>query len=379
MSFTGSTILQTPGLSWKGIRNEATRELATRIDPIYMNALRLAVPREFWGPFVSYSDLAEGEEIVKFPLNLEDLEVWKPRTGARVARGVKDLLYARGLVQPYYQDREIATSLLKRGAFGDFPDRFAAMMIAARRTIGTIFRDALFSTGASGTSSKLYTYQGGLTGTQPLIYPSGHYCDPANPLDSYTFGNLHTGADQSASGKALAVKGATTLNAAGWEAIQKEYMTRPGPGGVPLDAAPTFVLGGARMGPVFKRLWKRVLVLEDSASGPAAAAVSNIHNQDMPSLREMWEEPVIPVVSGWLDYHPYAIANPTAQQFWTMSTTYPARPFGIALGDGGNPRVKVLDIGSEYETLHDAIYIKGDMDLGIVGLFPHIFDEWRST
>lgn len=380
MSFS-TPILQTPGLSWKGVRSEATRELATRIDAVYMKALQPVAQREFWGPFVSYSSLDEDEEIAKFPIDFEDLGLWQPLNGQRVARGPKDLLYALGVAHPFYKDRVIPTSLLRRGKYGDHPDRIAKMMIAHRRTLGALFRDALFATGASGTGSTIYTYQGGRTGTQPIVARSGHWVDPAEGGASQTFGNCHTGSDQAAAGNALAVKGATPLNAANWELIRKEYRLRPGPGGVPLDMQPNFILGGARMEGPFKRLFGRALVLEDSGAKDAAAALDNIFSQlaGAAKLSDFGDEPTIPVISGWLDAHPYAAANPTAHQYWTMSTGYAARPFGIVLGDGGAPRIKVLDEGSEYEVLNDAIYIKGDASAGIVGLFPHVFDEWRGT
>ena len=382
MATFSSSILQNPGLTFRGMRSEATRELATRIDGTYMKALQNVAVREFWAPFVARGKLDPGEEIVKYPLDLEDLGAWQPRTGTRVARGAKDLLFAYGVVHPYYKDRTIPSNWALRSEYMDFPDRFAAMMISARRMEGLLFRDALFSTGTTGLLSKIYTYQGGMTGTQPLLYPSGHYCDPADPTVSYTFGNLHTGSDASASGKALAVKGALALTTANWETIRTEYRTRPGPGGVPLDAQPNFILGGARMEGAFRRLFGRALVLEDSAAKDASAATSNIWEQIAEKISGgdmMNGEQVVPVISGWLDQHPYAVANPTAQQYWTMSTAFPARPYAIAIGDGGGPRVKILDVGSEYEILNDAIYIKGDLDLGLVGMFPHIWDEWRST
>lgn len=368
------TVLQTPGLTWIGTRSKATRELATRVDAKWMNALKQTRPRAWWLPFLDFTTATEGEELIKYVIDFEDLSTWQPRNGQRVARAPRDLLYARLATHPLYKDRIIPTRDLTRGAFGQWPDRISGMMMSAERMIGVFLRDALFSNGSAGTSSKLYTYQGGETGTQPLFARSGHYCDPSDPVNSQTFGNLHTGSDQAASGNALFTKGATAFDSDGWEYIQQLYMSRPGPGLVPLDMRVNFVLGGSFMKPYFKRQFKRVLVLDETG----AAAVTNINATEMVDMA-MGEEVTIPVVTGWLDAHPYRVANPTKQQFWTMSTTYAARPFGFALGEGGSPRIKVLDIGTEYEQLHDAIYIKGDMDMGICAGFPHVADEWRET
>lgn len=373
------TILNTPpSLTWVGTRSAATKELATRVDAKWLLALKQKDPREWWLPFMDQVPVDEDTEVAKMPIDFEDLGAWQELDGQRVARDVKPLQYQTVALKPFYKDRTIKSRDIKRNAFGNWPDRLSALMLAARRTVGVLFRDMLFSTGSNGLGSKFYTYQGGQGGTQPFIYPSGHYCDPTEGSNSQTFGNLHTGADQNASGNALFVKGATAFNIAGWEAAEAEYMGRPGPGGVPLDMRITFVLGGSRMKPKFKRMFNRVLVLEDSTSGPAAAATSNIHS--MEALDAAYgEERVIPVVTGWLDAHPYALANPTADQWWTLSTTYPARPVGWVAARGGAPEVKVLDIGSEYETQHDRIYIKGTMDMNVAAAFPHVFDEWRST
>lgn len=367
------TVLSTPGLTWVGTRDAATRELATRVDAKWMLGLKHAAPREWWTPLVDMTPVEPGVELVKLPIDFEDLSTWQEMDGPRVARGVKPLQYATLATKPFYKDRTIPSRDIKRNSFGSWPDRLSAMMLSARRMMGILFRDVLFSSGANGLLSKVYTYQGGATGTQPLIYPSGHLCDPTEAT-SQTFGNLHTGADTAASGTALFVPGATPFTTAGWELAQTEYLRRPGPGGVPLDMRVNFVLGGSAMKPKFKRIFKRVLVLDETG----AAAVTNINSNDMIDLA-MGEEVTIPIVSAWLDAHAYKVANPTKDHWWTISTTYPARPVGVIAENGGAPEVKVLDIGSEYEIENDRILIKGTMSMGIGAAFPHVIDEWRET
>ncbi len=369
------TVLSTPGITYKGIRDSATRELATRVDAKWQMALKQRNPREWWLPFVDIVPTDPGDEIVKLPIDLEDLGAWTENLGTRVAPEVRPEFYAAIVQKPWMKDRSIKSLDIKRNSFGTWPDRLSAMMLSSRRMLGVLVRDMLFSTGSAGTSSTFYTYQGGKNGTQPFLARNGHYCDPNVPA-GLTFGNMHTGSDQVATSTLEFVPGATAFNAAGWELIQKVLLGRTGPGGVPLDQQVHFVLGGSQMAPVFKKIFKRVLVLEDSASGPAAAAVTNIHG---PGMQDFYEEPVVPVVTAWLDSHPYKIANPTKQQYWTLSTTYPARGIGAIMENGGAPTVKVLDIGSEYEQLHDRIYVKGDMALNVGAAFPWVFDEWRET
>lgn len=368
-------VLSTPGLTWIGTRSAATKELAVRVDAKWMNALRQPNPREWWNPIIDTIPTSKGEEVVKLPIDFEDLAEWQERDGPRVARGIKPLQFQVIPGKPFYKDRTILSKDIERQNFGTWPDRLTSLMLSARRMVGILVRDALFSSGTDGAGAgwnggALYTYQGN-GATQRLIAASGHYCDPTEPT-GYTFGNLHTGADQNASGTATYVKGATAFNAAGWEAALAAYLGRLGPGAVPLDMGIQFVLGGSNMRPKFARQFKRVLNLDETG----VAAVTNIHNQDM-----LWlgEEPVIPIVTAWLDQHPYLVANPTADQWWTVSTTYPARPFGVTLENGGAPEVKVLDIGSEYEIANDRILIKGSLTMGIGAAFPHTIDEWRST
>jgi hypothetical protein len=372
-------VLSVPGLTWVGTRSAATRELATRVDAKWLKAMQQPNPREWWLPFIDTIPTEPGIEVVKLPIDFEDLAEWQSMNGQRVAREVKPLSYQVLAGQPFYKDRRIRSRDIERNAFGSWPDRLTSMMISARRMVGVLVRDALFSSGTDGAGAgwsggPLYTYQGN-GATKRLIAASGHLCDPTEP-GGMTFGNLHTSTDQAATSTSQFVKGATPFNQAGWEAALAAYLGRLGPGQVPLDMGIKYVLGGSAMRPKFARVFKRVLVLEDSASGPAAAAVTNIHNQ-----QDLWlgEEPVIPIVSAWLDQHPYLVANPTADQWWTVSTSYPARPFGVVLENGGAPTVKVLDIGSEYEIEHDEILIKGTMTMGIGAAFPHTIDEWRST
>ncbi len=367
-----NNVIAVPGLTYKGIRDSATRELATRVDAKWQLALRQNNPREWWLPLIDIVATSEGEEIVKLPIDFEDLGVWKEADGQRVAEAVKNEQFAAIVQRPWYRDRTIKSQDIKRNRFGTWPDKLSAMMLSSRRQLGWLVRSLLFASGATGTGSKFYTYQGGATGTQPLIAINGHLNDPNEP-GGLNFGNLHTGADQAASSVLEFVPGATAFDAAGWELIQKTLLGRTFPGGVPGDQQVHFVFGGSAMAPIFKRIFKRVIVLEN---GTGSAGVTNIHG---PGMTDIYEEPCIPVVSSWFDAHPYKLANPTKQQFWTLSTTYPARPIGAILENGGAPTIKVLDIGSEYETLNDKVYIKGDMGMNVGAAFPHVFDEWRET
>lgn len=367
------TVLTTPGITWVGTRDAATRELATQVDAKWLVAMRQKNPREWWLPIIDIVPTEAGKEAVKLPIDFEDLSEWQEMDGIRVPRGVKPLQAQTIAMKPWYKDRTIPSRDIKRNNFGQWPDRLTSLMLSSRRMMGVIVRDILFSSGSNGTSSKFYTYQAG-GASQPLIYPSGHYCDPTEGANSQTFGNLHTSTDQAASGNALFVKGATAFNTLGWEAAQTEYLRRPGPGGVPLDMRINYVLGGSAMKPKFKRIFKRVLTLDETG----VAAVTNINATDMIDAA-MGEEVTIPIVSAWLDQHPYLVANPTADQWWTVSTSYPARPIGIVAENGGAPEVRVLDIGSEYEIENDRILIKGTMSMNGGAAFPHVIDEWRST
>ena len=121
------------------------------------------------------------------------------------------------------------------------------------------------------------------------------------------------------------------------------------------------------MEPIFKRVFKRVIVLEDSSAKDAAAAVTNIH----------YGEGVVPIISGWLDAHPWQQSNPTKQLWWDFSTDYAARPIGI-LSEGG-PSVDVLDVGSDHEKInkHIMMIVRGAMSAGAG--FPHVIDEHRGA
>lgn len=334
--------LTIPGITWRGIRSSATKELAVRVDGAWMNALKQKDPKEWWAPLIMQVPTDPGVEATRLPIDFEDLGEWDEDSGPNVGRGVKPLTSVLIPRKPWKKSRRIATLDLQRNGFAGWPDRLSGMMLSARRMMGVIVRELIFQ---ATTNAK--TYQG-----IPLI-GTGHLCDPSDE-DSDTFDNLHTSN--------------SNFDTAGWEGAQDEVFGRLGPGGFGLDLDINFVLGGTKMRKKFDRMFKRVLVLDETDT----AAVSNIHQM-------MVEGGTIPIVTSWLDRHPWKVSNPTKDHWWTISTTYQARPFGIVAENGGAPTIAVLDVGSEYEIANDEILLKGKMAMNGAAAFPHTIDEFRGT
>jgi hypothetical protein len=342
----GQQVLNIPGITWRGARDPATAELAVRVDASWVNALKQTQIREWWAPLMMTVPGDASTEATRLPIDFEDLGAWQEDEGPRVARGVKPLQSVLIPNKGWKKERHIPTRDLKRNGFAGWPDRLTNLMLSARRMVGVIVRDMIFQ-----AATTVKTYQG-----IPLVSPSGHLTDPTDP-GSDTFGNLHT---------------STNFDIPGYELARDTVTGRLGPGGVPLDLELTYVLGGSKMRKKFDRMFKRILVLEDSNSGPAAAATTNIHYEAV-------EGGVIGITSAWLDKHSWLLANAGKDQWWTISTTLPARPFGVLLENGGAPTVNILDIGSEEEIKEDHILIKGKMGANGAGAFPHTIDEWRGT
>src|ERR1700733_2334544 len=291
-----------PGLTVKGTRSTATIELATQVDAKWLLAMRQRDPTAWWLNFIDFQSAGPEIETVKYAIDFEDLGAFTEDTGERTAVAVKQLAYTTINMKRLRKNRGIPTRDVKGNSFGEWPDRLTSIMIAARRTMGVFVRDMLYSSGANGTSGKFSTYQQNITGSaQPLFYPSGHLCDPTEPT-GYTFGNLHTGANVVASGNAQAVPGATSFTTSGWETAQAAVFSRLGPGAVPLDQPINFVLGGSAMAPKFRRVFGRILTLDETG----VAAVTNI---DLGGKSMYGEEVVVPIVTSWLDQHPLLLPN----------------------------------------------------------------------
>ena len=177
------------------------------------------------------------------------------------------------------------------------------------------------------------------------------------------------------------VPGATSFNVAGWEQIKKTYLARTGPGGVPLDMQVHFILGGSAMEPVFKRMFKRVLVLEDSAR--ADRPPPRRRTSTGPACRTSTRSPASPSCRHGSTRTPAHARQPDgAAVYWTMSATCTplaasARCWRTAArrphqGPRHRERVRAPQ-------RQDRVYIKGDMGMNVGAAFPWVFDEWRST
>jgi hypothetical protein len=338
--------LTIPGITWQGARDAATQELAIRVDGAWMHALTAGEPMNWWDPLCMTVPSDPGIEATRLPIDFEDLADFEEDVGPVVAKEPKRLQSVLIPRKPWRKSRSIQTQDLTRNNFAGWPDRLAQILLSSRRMNGALARELLFQ-----ATTNVKTYQGvALIGT-------GHLTDPTD-AGSATFDNLHTSSD---------------FDAAGWEAAQDAVFGRLGPGGYGLDLKITHVIGGTAMRKKFDRQFKRTIVLEDSANNDAAAGVTNIHST-------MIEGGVVPIVTSQLDRHPWLIGAGVGKDHWfTVSTTYAARPLGIVAEGGGAPTVKILDVGSEYETLNNAILIIARMALNGGGAFPHTIDEWRGS
>lgn len=335
--------LTIPGITWSGHRDPATAELAVRVDGAWMNALGKGEPRNWWDALVMTVPTDPGVEATRLPIDFEDLADFEEDVGQAVAKEPKKLQSILIPRKPWVKSRAIPTADLRMNNFGGWPDRLSAMMLSARRMAGALVRELLFQ-----ATTNVKTYQG-----IPLI-GTGHLCDPTD-ASSDTFDNLHTSV--------------ASITSTGWDTALDTVEARIGPGGYGLDLKITHVFGGTKMRKKFDAKFKRTIVLEDSAANDAAAGVSNIH----------FENGVIPVVTAQLDQHPWLLANPTKEHWFTVSTTFQARPFGIVAEGGGAPTVDILDVGSEYEILNKRILLIARMAMNGGGAFPQPIDEWRGA
>jgi hypothetical protein len=346
--------LAVPGITWKGTRSAATRELAIQIDAAWMRMLPGAQPKEWWMPLISVVPLRPDVEAVKLVVDMEDLGTFKRKVGPRTAKAPPKLTFQLLPRDPWYRDRHIPINDLRFDNFMGWPDRLAAILLAARRTPGMIFTEKLFA----ATTTTL-TIQG-----VPLI-GTGHKCNFNDPDVTTTFDNLVTGNSSSST--------PGTMDSFGFEYAQEVMFSRPGPDGVyGLDQEINYVLGGTKMKKKFDRMFKRVIVLEDSDTNDAAAGVTNIHQTQI-------EGGVVAIVSSWMDRHPFKLANPTLDQWWSFSSTTQARAMGMLIENGGAPTVDVFDEGSEYAREHEHVWIKADMDCNGGAAFPQVITEHRGA
>ena len=339
--------LARPGITWKGHRTSATKELAIQVDASFMRMLPGAEPKEWWKPLIREVALRPGVEAVKLVVDMEDLGTCKRKVGPRAAGAppkLKDMLMLR---DPCYRDRHIPLDDLKYDDFNGWPDRLAAIMLAARRTPGMVFSELLF---AATTTTK--TLQG-----VPLI-GTGHKCNFNDPKVTATFDNLVT----------HGVGTPANFDVDGWEYAQEIMFARPGPDGEHgLDQEISFVLGGTKMKKKFDRQFKRVIVLDETG----AAGVSNIHSTQI-------EGGVTAIVSSWLDRHPWKVANSTKDHWWSFSSTTEARAIGMLIENGGAPTVDIFDESTEYAREHEHVWIKADMDCNGGAAFPQPITEHRG-
>lgn len=332
--------LKIPGINWTGIRDPATRELAVRVDGAWMDALKTGDPAMWWTNLTMMVPTDPATESTRLVLDLEDLGEYHEDNGSSSADEPPPLHSVLVPRKPWKKERSIRSRDLKMNNFLDYPDKLSGMLMASRRMPGAIVRE-LFT----HSYTDLLTYQG-----IPLI-GSGHYIDP-NDTALGTFGNLHTG---------------SAFGITNWRAAKKTVRKRRGPGNYPLDLKINIVLGGTDMEEHFDKVFKRTIILDETG----AAGVTNINSSS-------FEEGVIPVITPHLDEHPWLVENPGKHQWWTISTTYRARPFGVLAENMGAPTVNVLDIGSEHEIKHESIYIVSRMAMNGCAGFPQTIDEWRE-
>jgi hypothetical protein len=334
-----------PGLTLKGVVNPFVQELVTRFQTRYISALQSAPSN--WADVVSgLTPVGPGDLSVKFPIDLSDLG-----PGMREWLGERHIertdltgfsIDTRRFEKTKGIDKGLAQAGPVNAMFRSFPDKATQGIVQAARQMRPLLVASVLKLG----KTKAKTYQ-----DIPLFVGSGaatkHLNNPLNASKG-EFYNLYT---------------ARNFTETTYEEMKLELETRKGPDGVStLGLQVTHVLGGTRMGPKFKRLFKPELV--SNAGGTATE--SNIFQGD-----------AIPLVAPELDDDPVVL---TGKEVWYLiATNVMARPVEALLENGGAPNITIFGEGSETAEMRGEIIVAGDMKAAAGAALPHVIIRVEGT
>lgn len=334
-----------PGLALKGVVNPNVLELVTRFQTRYINALQ-SVPSS-WADVVSgMTPVGPGDLTVKYTIDISDLgpgmREWVGERHIENTDMTGFSVDARKFEKTKGIDKGLAEAGPITAMFGSFPGKAAQSIIQAARQMRPLLVASVLKLG----KTKAKTYQ-----DIPLFVGSGaatkHLNNPLSP-DKGEFYNLYTGKN---------------FDETNYEAMKLELETRKGPDGVStLGLQVTHVLGGTRMGPKFKRLFKPELV--SNAGGTATE--SNIFHGD-----------AIPLVAPELDDDPVVLAG--KEVWYLIATNVVARPVETLLENGGAPNIVVFGEGSELATMKGQIIVASDMRAAAGAALPHVIIRVEGT
>lgn len=334
-----------PGLTLKGVVNPFVQELVTRFQTRYINALQSTTSN--WADVVSgLTPVGPGDLSVKFPIDLSDLG-----PGMREWQGDRhiertDLTGFSIETRKFEKTKGIDLGLAQAGPvnamFRAFPDKATQGIVQAARAMRPLLVASVLKLG----KTKALTYQG-----IPLFVGSGagtkHLNNPLNSSKG-EFYNLYTGRN---------------FTETSYEEMKLELETRKGPDGVSsLGLQVTHVLGGTRMGPKFKRVFKPELVSNKGGT----ATESNIYAGD-----------AIPLVAPELDDDPVAL---TGKEVWyLLATNVIARPVEALLENGGAPNITIFGEASETAVMKGEVIVAGDMRANAGAALPHVIIRVEGT
>ena len=334
-----------PGLTLKGVVNPFVQDLVTRFQTRYIDALQSTTSN--WADVVSgVTPVGPGDLTVKYPIDLSDLGPgMREWTGERHIERT-DLTGFSIDTRKFEKTRGIDLGLAQAGPvnamFRAFPEKATQGIIQAARAMRPLLVASVLKLG----STKATTYQG-----IPLFVGSAagtkHLNNPLK-AGSGEFYNLYT---------------ARNFNETNYEEIKLELETRKGPDGVSsLGLQVTHVLGGTRMGPKFKRLFKPELVSNKGGT----ATESNIFVGD-----------AIPLVASELDDDPIVLTN--KEVWYVIATNVMARPVEALLENGGAPNITIFGEASETAIMKGEMIVAGDMKAAAGAALPHVIIRVEGT
>jgi hypothetical protein len=338
-----------PPITYKGTASPQLVELTTRVSSKLLLALQGPNPLDVWRDFCGVTPTAPGEEQVRFIIDPEDLSTFEPAVGP--LKMPESELASFILPQaPWRKAKGIPVAIVQRGAYGSYPDKVAHMLLAARRTVPRIIGTVL----SNGASAKVQTYQGVPLFLQQQTTPSATNAHQYNPLDASRgfFYNYTRNVN---------------FDSEGLEQAQDDMTSQLGLDGVEtLGLEMTYILGGTKMRKFFRRLLKRILVLDETGT----AAVTNVHYEALEG-GDGAKAIIMPQLDLDADY------QAGAQVWYTVSTTLPvARPLEVLLENDGVPSITVLGEGTEFATVNEKVLVKGTMAANAGAAWPHVIRKY---
>jgi hypothetical protein len=231
--------------------------------------------------------------------------------------------------------------------------------------------EAGLTNSALGMTARALTYrQPGYDAGLPLFSDgsatAAHF---SNPLDSQspTFVNQYYGAGQLTTPTVLA-KCLTDMM----------LVPHPTKQNMTLGAQVTDIFGPTFMVPHFQKVLLQTLSLE------GGAATSNVLTPEMlrqgQSLGLAGLAPFRCHVVPQLNNHPYVLANPGKQFWFTVSKNLPGTFFAAtATPNGWNPRITLLGDGTEEAIKSKKIRMIGDLEAGVAAGMPHVIKCYTET